>query len=300
MSTAPEQAFDLGEIPSARGLAMGGALSALGVSTTALYLNPANMSLARVYHLEALASFSPEAKRQTYGLAAVDSVLNASHVAGGLGGTWSLLDPDGIHRSWTDARVAACLPLGDYFSLGATLRWLRVDQSVSAGPFGKSPASDGTRDNPVFDALTVDAGATGSVGGFRIAVVGHNLTNPATSLAPTTGTVGLGYSTETLAVEADGLLDFTTWGGTRGRLMGGGEVFLGERYALRGGWRYDGGTATNAVSFGLGYIDPRWSVELAVRRDVGIDHAGTLGVLSLRYFYDPMAGSTPADTPDSM
>lgn len=279
---------------------MGGALSALGVSTTALYLNPANMSLARVYHLEALASFSPEAKRQTYGLAAVDSVLNASHVAGGLGGTWSQLDPDGIHRSWTDVRVAASLPLGDYLSLGTTLRWLRVDQGVSAGPFGKSPASDGTRDGPVFDAVTIDAGATGSIGGFRLAVVGHNLTNPATALAPTTATGGLGYSTETFAVEADGLLDFTTWGGTRGRFMGGGELFLAERYALRAGWRYDGGTATNAVSFGAGYIDPRWSVELAVRRDVGVDHAGTLGVLSLRYFYDPMAGSTPADTQDSM
>jgi len=279
---------------------MGGALSALGVSTTALYLNPANMSLARVYHLEALASFSPEAKRQSYGLAAVDSVLNASHVAGGLGGTWSLLDPDGIHRSWTDARVAASLPLGDHLSLGTTLRWLRVDQSVGAGPFGKSLASDGTRDGPVFDAVTIDVGATGTIGGFRLAVVGHNLTNPSTALAPTTATGGLGYSTETFAVEADGLLDFTTWGGTRGRFMGGGELFLAERYALRAGWRYDGGTTTNAVSFGVGYIDPRWSVELAARRDVGIEHAGTLGVLSLRYFYDPMAGTTPADTQDSM
>jgi hypothetical protein len=300
MSTSPEQAYDLGEIPSARGLAMGGALSALGVSTTALYLNPANMSLARVYHLEALGSFSPEAKRQTYGLAAVDSVLNASHVAGGLAGTWSLIDPDGIHRSWTDLRVGASLPLGDHFSLGTTLRWLRVDQGVGAGPFGKSSASDGTRDGPVLDAVTLDAGATAGIGGFRVAVVGHNITNPSTALAPTTATAGVGYSTETFAVEADGLLDFTTWGGSRGRFMGGGELFVAERYALRAGWRYDGGTATNAASFGLGYIDPRWSIEIGARRDVGGDHGATLGVLSLRYFYDPMAGSTPADTQDSM
>src|SRR5215472_17525116 len=76
MTTSPEQAFDMGQLPGARATAMGGALNALGVSTAALSLNPANMPLARVYHLEAFGTFSPEAKRQTYGLAIVDSILN--------------------------------------------------------------------------------------------------------------------------------------------------------------------------------------------------------------------------------
>src|SRR5271165_5964675 len=98
MSTSPEQAYDLGEIPSPRPVAMGGALNALGVSTTALYLNPANMPLARVYHIEALAAFSPESSRQTYGAAIVDSLLNTAHLSGGVGGTWSQLDPSGIDR----------------------------------------------------------------------------------------------------------------------------------------------------------------------------------------------------------
>src|ERR1700691_2577507 len=96
ISISPEQAYDLGEVPNPRAVAMGGALNALGVSTTSLFLNPANMPLARVYHLEALAAYSPEAKRQTYGLAIVDSIVNGSHIAGGLGGTWSQFDPDGI------------------------------------------------------------------------------------------------------------------------------------------------------------------------------------------------------------
>jgi hypothetical protein len=298
MSTSPEQAYDLGEIPSPRAVGMGGALNALGVSTVALYLNPANMSLARVYHIEALGAFSPEAKRQTYGIAAVDSVISASHIAGGLAGTWSQLDPDGIHRTWTDVRAAASLPLGDFLALGVALRWLRVDQGVAAGPFGSSPASDGTRNGPVFNSLTLDSGATGNIGGLRIAVAGHNLTNPAVALAPTTGVAGIGYATQTFAAEADGLLDFTTWGGARGRLMAGGEMFLADRYALRGGWRYDAGMGTHAASLGAGYIDPHWSVELAVRRDLIGDHGETLGVLSLRYFYDPNAASTAPDQPD--
>jgi hypothetical protein len=301
MSTSPEQAYDLGEIPSARAVGMGGALSALGVSTASLYLNPANMAMARVYHLEALAAASPEAQRQTYGLAIVDSVLNGARLSGGVGGTWSELDPSGLHRQWTDVRAAAAMPLGDYLALGVTGRWLQVDQSVAAGPFGSSLASDGTPNSGIFSAVTFDAGATAKLGdGLRIGVVGHNLTNPATALAPTTGALGVGYATQTWAVEADGLLDFTTYRTTQGRVMAGAELFLADRYALRAGWRYDTGTALHTPSLGFGYVDPRWSIEAAVRRDLVGDHGATMAVLSLRYFYDATSSSTPADSPDSM
>ena len=163
MSTSPEQAYDLGEIPSARSVGMGGALSALGVSTPALYLNPANMALARVYHFEALAAGSPEAQRQTYGLAIVDSVLNSARLSGGIGGTWSEFDPSGLHRQWTDVRAAAAMPLGDYLAFGVTGRWLQVDQSVAAGPFGPSLASDGTPNGSLLNTLTFDVGATGCI-----------------------------------------------------------------------------------------------------------------------------------------
>jgi hypothetical protein len=296
LATSPEQAFDQGEVPNARAIGMGGALNALGVSTAALFLNPANMALARVYHLEALAAYSPEAKRQTYGAAIVDSVLNSSHVAGGLGGTWSEYDPSGFHRRWTDVRGALALPLGDYLALGGTVRWLRADQALGVGPFGTSSASDGNS-GPLINTVTIDAGATASLGdSLRIAVAGHNLTNPGTALAPTTGAVGIGYTTSTLSLEGDGSLDFTTFGSARGRLMGGAELFAADHYALRAGWRYDWGTKINAASIGLGYIDPKWSIELGLRRDlIASDHAETFGVLSLRYFYDA-AGSTT--TPD--
>ncbi len=299
LSTSPEQAYDLGEVETARSAALGGALDALGVSTTALYLNPANMPLARVYHIEALGEYSPEAKRDTFGLAVVDSVLGKA--AGGLGAMFSRFDPSGIHRVWTDVRGALAMPVGDHLSLGATGRWLHVNQAVGSGPFGPSLASDGTSDGPVYNSFTLNLGATVSVvDGLKIGVVGHNLTNPGTALAPTTGSAGIGYSTPTWALEADGLLDFTTWGAARGRLMAGAEVFLADRYALRGGWRYDAGTKISAPSVGLGYIDPTWSVEVAIRRDLVSNHAGTLGVLSLRYFYDALGATGPADQSDSM
>ena len=300
MSTSPELAYDSGEIPNARVVGMGGALNALGVSTAALSLNPANMALARVYHLEALGAFSPEAKRQTYGLAVVDSVLNTSRVAGGLVGTWSEMDPDAMHRVWTDFRGSLATPLGDHVALGATARWLRVEQAVGAGPFGTDAASGGTSGGPILNLVTFDAGATASIGeGFRIGVAGHNLTNPGTALAPTTGAVGAGYGTHDFAVEADGSLDFTTFGSVRGRLMVGGELFVADRYAIRAGWRYDAGTHVHAPSLGFGYVDPHWSVEVAVRHDLLADHASTLGVLTLRYFYDATGATTQADAPDA-
>jgi hypothetical protein len=298
MSTSPEQAYDMGEIPNVRAEAMGGALNALGVSTAALSLNPANMALARVYHLEALAAFSPEAKRQTYGLAIVDSVLN-SRLAGGVEGTWSEMDPDATHRTWTDLRAALAMPLGDHFALGLTGRWLRVEQAVSAGPFGASPVYGGTSDGPVLNTLTFDAGGTAAIGDeWRIGAVGHNLTNPGTALAPTTAGAGVGYVKHEFSLEADGLLDFTTFGRLTGRIMAGGELFLANHYAIRGGWYYDTGTKLNTPSIGFGYVDPHWSVEVAARHDIVADHALTFMMLSLRYFYDASGGTTPAETQD--
>jgi hypothetical protein len=300
MSTSPEQAYDLGEIPSARAMGMGGALNALGVSTTALYLNPANMPLARVYHIESLAALSPEAQRQTYGLAIVDSVLNGGRISGGAGGAWSQMDPNGTHRVWSDVRAAIALPLGDYVALGATGRWLRVEQAVGAGPLGNSLASGGTAGGPLVNAFTFDAGATVSLGdSLRIGLAGHNLTNPGTALSPLSGVAGIGYGTQTFALEADEMLDFTTYGSTQSRLMLGGELFLADHYALRAGWRYDTGSRLHTPSLGFGYIDPRWSIELAARHDLASEHASTFAVLSLRYFYDATGSSTPADQPDT-
>lgn len=297
-TTTIEQGYEMGEVQSPRSVGMAGALNATGVSTNGLFLNPANMALARVYHLEALAAFSPEARRQSYGAAAVDSVLNRGHLAGGISGFWSTMDPSGIHRSWTDVRGGLGYPLGDHFAIGATGRYLRVDQAVASGPLGASYASDGTAGKPLFNQITFDAGATVSfTQELRLGVVGHNLTNPGTSLAPTTMAGGFGYVTHGFAVEGDAMVDFTTYHKTQGRFMGGGEVFIADRYAVRAGYRYDTGLRTHAATAGVGYIDRKWSIEVSGRRDLVADHPSTMVAIGLRYFYD--AVGVPADEPDS-
>ena len=297
-TTSPEQGYDLGDIQGPRSLAFGGAQSALGTSTTAIYDNPANLALSRVYHFEAIGAISPEARRQSYGGAVVDS--NTSRLAGGFGGTWNMMDPDGIHRTWTDLRLTLAYMLGDKISAGLTGRYMRGSQSVAAGPLGQSLASDGTNGSPIINQFTFDAGATVMpTNNVRIGLVGQNLTNPGTSFLPTTLKGGVGYFNETFSVEADGLADFTTWSRVRGRLMVGGELFLANHFPIRLGYRYDDGMRTHAVSAGLGYIDRKWSFEVSARRDVVGDNPSTVIAAGIRYFYES-SGGTPADDTDAI
>jgi hypothetical protein len=290
--TTVDQGYELGEVQHPRGVAMGGAQTALGMSTAAIWLNPANLPLARVYHLEAIAAGGLEARRQQYGGAIADS--STSRIAGGFGGTWSMQDPDGIHRSWTDLRLTIAYPLADRISFGVTARYLRLGQSVNAGPLGNSLASSGTPGDPIYNGFTWDAGVTIiPVNGLYIAAVGRNLTPDGGAIAPTSVIGGVGYNGGgAWSVEADSNVDFSTYAGPRARYMAGGEYFVAERIPLRLGYRYDDGTRSHAVSFGVGYVDRKWSVELGVRRDVVADHPATLGVIGFRLFYDQSGSDT--------
>ena len=288
-STSIEQGYELGEIQHPRVVGMGGAVQVFGGSTTAIFQNPANLTLLRVYHLEGLAAFSPEARRQSYGGAIADS--STSKLAGGFGGTWSQMDPDGIKRQIADLRLSVAYPLGDRVSLGVTGRYLRVQQKNAAGPFGATLASDGTQDEPLVSAFTFDAGAAVQISEqFRFAASGRNLTALGTALAPVIVAGGLGWSNQTVTVEADALVDFTTWGSARGRGMLGGEFLIADRFPIRAGYRIDDGTKTHALSIGAGYVDRKFSIDLGGRRDIIGDHPATFLSIGLRFFIDSGAG----------
>jgi len=298
-STSIPQGYDRGEIPHPRQLALCGAQQVWGGSTTAVFLNPANLPLYRVYHIEGIAAFSPEARRQSYGGAVVDS--STSRLAGGFGGTWTAMDPDGIRRRWADLRLALAYPLGDRFSIGLTGRYLRVNQSTAAGPLGASLASDGTKDEPLFGQFTFDAGiGVGITEQFRLALSGRNLTAPGTSLAPVGVAGGIGWSNQTVSVEADTLVDFTTFGSARSRFMLGGEVLLADRFPLRGGYRYDAGMKTHSLGLGAGYVERRFSVEIGARRDIVGDHPATIFGVGLRIFIDTTGTSSAEQPGDSI
>ena len=278
----PEVGWNYGEIETPRVAAMGGALRAWGNSVGALFMNPAGMSLSRVYHLGALAQIWPEANRQSYGGAAVDSIVSSTRLAGGFGGTWTKQDPDGIDRTATDLRFALGLPIGERLHIGMGGRYMLLSQDGD-GPFGPSVVSGGLRDSRIVKGFSFDAGAILRASDhFAIGLVGNNLSDPGHGFQPTSFGGGVGFGDDNLTLEADLVADFTTWDATKTRAMGGFEYLAADKYPLRLGYRYDDGAESHAISGGVGYIDREFSVEVALRRVVSGD-AATAVVIGFKY-----------------
>jgi hypothetical protein len=293
-SVPPEVGYNYQEIETPRITATNGATRALSSSTEALFDNPANMSVSRVYHLTALAQIWPESGRQSYGAAAVDSVGSSSRLAGGVGATYNTQDTDGIDRRWTDIRFAMSYPFSDQFYMGVAGRYLMLSQN-GEGPLGTSLASSGLAGEKIVRSVSFDAGATFKpTDGLSLSIVGMNLNNPGNAFQPTSVAGGVGFGKETFSLEADVAADFTTWDKTTARAMAGGEVLLGDHFPLRAGYRYDDGAKSHSVSGGLGYIDTTFGAEIAVRRVVSGDPVTAI-VFGFTYHLDS-TGLTGSET----
>lgn len=261
----PETGYNYNEIETPRIGALGGALRAYSNSIDALFINPANMAVTRVYHLGAFAQIWPEAQRQSYGAAAVDSTSN-THIAGGFSGTWTSQDPSGIDRTSTDLRFALAFPFSQQFFVGIGGRYLWLKQNGS-GPLAPSLASSGLRDQNIVRGMTFDVGATFKpTEHIALSVVGNNLNNPGTGFQPMSFGGGVGFGSDALTVEGDVVADFTTWQKTTVRGMGGFEYLAAGHYPLRIGYRYDQGENSHAISGGVGYVNRTFSVEFSLRR----------------------------------
>ena len=279
-----------------RSAALNGAEMATSSSVGALFANPANMAASRVYHASALASIWPEAARQTYGAAAVDSSTSSTSLTGGVAASWTQQDPDGVKRSGTDLRLGLAFPISQKLRLGATMKYLSFKQQ-GQGPLGTSPVSAGLDGQPIVRDFGVDAGLTFQPAQYlSLGVVGFNLNSPSNGFLPTMLGGGIGGGSQDFTLEADVLADFTTWGKTRLSMMGGGELLVAEKFPLRVGYRYDQGSKMQWLSGGAGYVDRLMAIELGVRRSV-VGPTATAIVLTLTYHVESSGvGSTAADT----
>jgi len=291
---APQFAYAYGENETARSLGMGGAVRALGNGTTGLFANPANMALARLYHIEATGQYTPEVTRALGSAAIVDSITSSTRIAGGLSFTGGVVDPGGLDRGLIDARAGAAYPFADRFFLGVSGRYLRMIQDGygpldDAGLFRYSVVSGGLVDDagkrlPFVDAFTFDVGMTARITqSFHVGLVGQNLTHPGHSLLPTTVGGGIGYGTKDVSVEVDGVADFDSWSKPTARLMAGGEYLAANHYPIRLGYRFDQGANVHAISGGLGYIGTEIAAELSVRRTLSTEIGATMVALTLAY-----------------
>jgi hypothetical protein len=283
----PEIGYNSGELETPRSIGVGGATRAVSSSIEALYANPANMVRARIYHLGAGAQIWPQARRQTYGAAAVDSVVNRYRVAGGVSANWSSQDPDGINRDWFDFRFALAAPLSDQFYAGAALRYMSLAQGgYPDDGLRPSLASSGLEGRPIVAELTFDAGLTARLGdSFWISAVGTNLTDPGHAFLPLTLGGGLGFATDQITLEANAVSDFQTYEQAELEFMGGAEYLVGDSFPIRAGYRFDAGNDTQALSAGAGLVTPQFAFEAGIRTLIAGGNSLTL-VLGFRYHVD--------------
>jgi hypothetical protein len=288
----PSIGYNYSEIEIPRHAATAGAQRALSTSIGGLFVNPANVAVGDVYHLGAFAQIWPEASRQSYGAAASDSLLSSSGLAGAAGATYNFQDPDGVDRKWTDVGFALAYPFSEqlFFGLGGRYLWLSQN---GAGPLAPSTTTSGLREENIVATFSFDAGATFKpVPEVSIAIVGNNLANPGHGFLPTSLGAGLGFGRGVFALEGDVVADFTSYGDTKLRGMGGLELLLAEHYALRAGYRYDQGAESHSLGFGAGYIDRAFLIDFGVRRVVD-GAAATAIVLGFTYHLES-TGLTPS------
>jgi hypothetical protein len=277
-----------GENETARSAALGGAVRGWGSGTTSIFYNPANLAEAQAYHLEGIVQLTPEASRQAYGAAIMDSITN--RLAGGVAFVGSFIDPDGLNRQTMDGRLALAYPISDKFLVGLGGRYFRGTQ-LGTGPFGNSKFSGGLVDgtggrSPFVETFTFDAGITlRATEGLSISAVGQNLTFANNGVLPTLLGGGIGYTASGFLLEVDGLADMNSWGKPTARVMAGAEYLIAGMLPLRVGYRFDQGAEQHSVSVGFGYVSREFSIEGAVRRAID-DRGPTTVVLGLAYFLE--------------
>lgn len=294
----PPFAYNYGVGETARVTAMGSALSALGNGTAAPFVNPANLTLTRIYHFEAVGQFTPEAARQVYGGSVVDSTRR---FAGGVGFQGGFIDPDGVNRSFIDVRLALGFFVSKEFSVGLAGRYLSMEQE-GLGVFGDSRASGGLKDSEdpplgrasIVSTPTLDAGLSlRPTDGLVISAYGQNITYPNNGFLPTIVGGGIGYGDEDFSIEADGLADVNSYLGPTARVGVGGEYLIEDAFPVRVGYRFDHGAGSHAITAGFGYIHPAFSVEAALRRTL-VGPSATSIVLSVAYHLES-SGLTPIE-----
>jgi hypothetical protein len=267
--TSPYVGWGYGQLETPRIAAMGGALRASSISTEAMYLNPANMAAARLYHVGALAMVWPRSSRQTYGVAAVDSIVSSSRLAGGLAGSFSFQDPEGVDREVWEGRGGIAFPFSDAFFTGLSVRYMNATQDgyPRDGSVPDPVAATGLHGAAIGKWVTFDAGMTlKPIEQLAFSVVGYNLTNPDSSFLPLMFSGAAALTTEDFTVELDWVGDFVTYLDTKHRIMAGGEYLFADRVPVRVGYQYDQGADTQSISGGIGYLAREFSVELALRQ----------------------------------
>ena len=255
-----------------RMLAMGGALRASNSNTSAVYLNPAAMGMARVYHLNVKYQYTGLDKLHNGGIVLMDSITHPIF-SGGIS-----LDYQRAARKWTDfeswdGRLATALNIRDTVFLGLTARYLRAAQNVkddSYGPKLMLQSAFPRNDQVQANGFTLDLGTVVRAGDIvSLGVVAYNITNTGTIYAPFQLAGGISAMIKNMwLIESDVIADFGSYSKTGMELQLGTELILKEQFSLRGGFDREFHFKVNSYSFGFGYTARRFAVDLGFKQDI--------------------------------
>jgi hypothetical protein len=257
VTTGPVAAFD--DYLGTRSLSMGGALRAAAAGDSGPLLNPSGMPLLRSYTVEAAYARSTRRDSNFFHGSIIDST-SGLNLAGGLYYTYQGNAPADLPKGrGHEVGMALGLPLGDYVSLGVTVKYLRLsgDQALDGH-------SGGT---------TLDVGTTvRPLRGLSLGVVGTNLYNLTNDEVPRTIGYGVAFTPVAeliLAVDGRTMLDAWQRTGRKGTsVMGGGEFFWARKFAFRLGGGYDDFNQHGYLSAGLSMISEIGALDVGARRDL--------------------------------
>jgi hypothetical protein len=285
------------ELYDARSMGMGGALRASAFATSALYLNPAGLAMSKAYHIETSYIFDDKYKMHMVGASVVDSVTSRLVVGLGYFFKWVGDGNDALRPSdikFHNLVLGLAYAIIPRLSLGVNMHYkngkVHTPNQEDIEP-DSNPRSYGGN----LNAFSLDAGLTlHIVKNVGIAVVGYNLTNRKSPMAPIMLGMSAFVQVAFIQISFDVLLDFYSGkalldskGKVWPRYMLGAEAFLGDHWPVRVGYAYSDVTGSHSIHTGAGYVGKKGSVEAGFSYEVneGFDNRRDLRlVVSLKYF----------------
>ncbi|MBN2343628.1 MAG: hypothetical protein JXX29_19355 [Deltaproteobacteria bacterium] len=254
----------------ARMLAMAGALRASSSNTSAVYLNPAAMSMAKVYHINLKYQYTGLDALHNGGVVLMDSVTSQTF-AGGVSFDYVRSAKEYTDFESIDGKLAVSATIRDIFFFGTTVRYLRTAYDVESSSLGPNYTPALPRNDTVqAKGFTFDAGMALKAGDIiSIGVVGYNLSNTGSVYAP----LQLGGGVSALIknmwlIEVDAVTDFTSYDETSLELQLGTEFILKQQFSFRGGFGHDFHFDVNSYGLGFGFTGKRLAVDLGFKQDI--------------------------------
>jgi hypothetical protein len=259
-------------IESPRGVALGTGARATAASTQAQADNPANLPIGQLYQVESSLAYDPTFKRFSFNASVVDSMT--SRLAAGVSARTLLGNGEAGKNSGWEGRIGLGFPVIEQLSVGIGMRYANMKiadhRAVPERP-RETPEMEPDR-RFRLKGFTMDAALTlRPIPGLSIAGLAYNIIDKKSLLAPMMVGGSAGFSSGSLTLGGDVLVDLNKHKQFDGPklLVGGGLEFLaGGAIPLRVGYQYDAARAQSAVTGGLGFVDARFGLLASLRQTV--------------------------------